>query len=349
LDWLRFGAAFAVLACHARGGHWVDWGSLVPSSKSLAVALFFVITRPNLEPVVVFFVLSGFLVGGKVVENLLNSAFNPGKYALDRVSRIYVPLFPALGLSALVAWITGHPIKLGELMGNIFSLQGIACKSFAGNEPLWSLSYEVWFYALAGAFAVVASTGAKHRVVAMYILAGGVIVYAHLHAVLLYCWLLGAAAYSLHRCVIPRVAVVGGLLLAITGAAVSQLNMQSRSLEIAISSLPSRDIAVIMMSAGFAVVVAWLASTPVRTAAALRFQSLGKTLASFSYTLYLTHYPILLFLAWLRPERHYDVTAVNLGTFAVKLAACLIVAWLLYLPFERRTDRFRAWLRACCS
>ena len=64
LDWLRFGAAFAVLLCHARGGTWMDYGSLDAGSKNLIAAMFFAVTRPNLEPVVVFFVLSGFLVGG---------------------------------------------------------------------------------------------------------------------------------------------------------------------------------------------------------------------------------------------------------------------------------------------
>jgi peptidoglycan/LPS O-acetylase OafA/YrhL len=346
LDWLRFGAAFAVLLCHARGGHWMDWGSLEASSKTGMVAAFFAMTRPNQEPVVVFFVLSGFLVGGRLIEKLINGSFCAAEYTLDRFSRIYIPLVPALALSAIAASVLGNQVKVAELAGNLLSLQGIACKSFAGNEPLWSLAYEVWFYVLAGSFVAVASVRVSRRVLALFLFAGGILVYAQLSAVLLYCWLLGAAAYPLHKLVLPKITIGLGLLLTLAGAAASQLSMQSRSLAISVSWLPSRDIAILIMSAGFALSVAWLARRPVETLLAARFQSAGTTLAAFSYTLYLTHYPVLLIMGWFNPGRHADVTMANAAFLLGKLGVCLFVAWLLYLPFERRTGQFRSWFRA---
>ena len=68
LDWLRFTAALMVVAIHSRGGTWVEWGRLTEASQTKLVAIFFAITRTGSESVLVFFVLSGFLVGGKVIS-----------------------------------------------------------------------------------------------------------------------------------------------------------------------------------------------------------------------------------------------------------------------------------------
>src|SRR5690348_12598197 len=73
LDWLRFGAAFVVVMCHARGSNWVSWGKLAQSHQTRLSAVCFAVTRPGLEAVVVFFALSGFLVGGRLIERWRDS------------------------------------------------------------------------------------------------------------------------------------------------------------------------------------------------------------------------------------------------------------------------------------
>jgi len=348
LDWLRFGAAFAVLLCHARGGTWLDYGSLETGSKSLIATIFFVVTRPNLEPVVIFFVLSGFLVGGKILERLIQASFSPSSFALDRFSRIYVPLVPALAVTALVALVTGRTIDFGELAGNLLSLQCVVFSSFADNAPLWSLSYEVWFYVLAGSAAtVIAGTGNKARLFAMILFAGAVLIYTALSPALLYCWIMGAVAYPLRNVKLPGLAVGVAALLAVSGAVASQLNMKTKeSAEFALVWLPPRELAILVMSAGTAVTVAWLAGRPVRSKIIRKWQALGTALAAFSYTLYLTHYPVLELLNWLVATRYNDITVANIGVFLFKISVCLGVAWLLYLPFERRTGDFRRWFRS---
>lgn len=104
LDWLRFLAALMVVAAHARGGNWLEWGRLAEASQTKLVAVFFALTRAGTESVLVFFVLSGFLVGGKMIERLIDGTFDLRTYLIDRVSRIYTPLAPALCWSALVAF-----------------------------------------------------------------------------------------------------------------------------------------------------------------------------------------------------------------------------------------------------
>ena len=96
LDWVRFAAAFMVVATHARGSTWVEWGRLPSANQTNPAAVFFALTRAGTEWVTVFFVLSGFLVGGKVLEQVRDGTFSSRDYAFDRISRIWIPLIPAL-------------------------------------------------------------------------------------------------------------------------------------------------------------------------------------------------------------------------------------------------------------
>jgi peptidoglycan/LPS O-acetylase OafA/YrhL len=326
----------------------MDYGSLDAGSKNLIAAMFFAVTRPNLEPVVVFFVLSGFLVGGKALERLIQGSFSPSSFALDRFSRIYIPLVPALALTAVVALVTGRTINFGELAGNLLSLQCVFFNSFAGNVPLWSLSYEVWFYVLAGsAAAVIVATGAKGRLFAMVLFAVAVLIYTALSPALLYCWLLGAVAYPLRYVKLPGLAAGVAAVLAVGGAVASQLNMKTKeSAEFALVWLPPRELAILVMSAGMAVTVAWLAGRPVKSEVMRKWQALGAAMAAFSYTLYLTHYPVLELFNRFFATRYNDITLANVGILLFKISVCLGVAWLLYLPFERRTGDFRKWFRS---
>ena len=70
LDWLRFAAALTVVVVHVRGALLLPFGSLPVEQRSLPVAALYLLTRIGNEAVVVFFVLSGFLVGGKAFERM---------------------------------------------------------------------------------------------------------------------------------------------------------------------------------------------------------------------------------------------------------------------------------------
>ena len=75
-----------------------------------------------------------------------------------------------------------------------------------------------------------------------------------------------------------------------------------------------------------------------------RLLRLGPSLAAFSYTLYLTHYPLLLVMrTWHEPYRAF--TAFTVLVYLLKLGVCLLAAWLLYLPFERNTPKVRRFIQ----
>ena len=146
LDLVRFTAAFLVLICHFRGAFFVEYTLLPAEQKNPLTFAFYSLTRLGNEAVLIFFVMSGFLVGGKAIERLQQGVFDIKGYAIDRTVRIMLPLISALLLFIPVSIIRGLDIDWWAWLGNLFSLQGIC--TYSVIEPLWSLSYEVWFYIL---------------------------------------------------------------------------------------------------------------------------------------------------------------------------------------------------------
>lgn len=105
------------------------------------------------EAIITFFLLSGFVITYSF-QRSSNKSF--GNYFSNRFCRIYIPLFVAY----LVAWFfsslsAGGAVdsEIVNLLGNIFMLQDFGSElpgslfvPYLGNGPLWSLSYEWWFY-----------------------------------------------------------------------------------------------------------------------------------------------------------------------------------------------------------
>ena len=58
--------------------------------------------------VIVFFVLSGYLVGGSVLRSVRTGSWSWRAYLLARLSRLYVVLLPALLLGGALDWLGMH-------------------------------------------------------------------------------------------------------------------------------------------------------------------------------------------------------------------------------------------------
>lgn len=105
------------------------------------------------EAVILFFVLSGFVIQ----YSFQKSADKSFKlYFFKRFLRIYIPLLLVFVVNyLLVCYQDGGFFRPDWLIlaGNVLMLQdasalksNVICGSFLGNSPLWSLSYEWWFY-----------------------------------------------------------------------------------------------------------------------------------------------------------------------------------------------------------
>ncbi len=105
LDGLRFVAAFMVLLSHARNTFYPAFGDLPADQHNVITMAFTMFCRMGHEAVIIFFVLSGFLVGGRGFERMLNGTMNVGSYAIDRFSRIYPPLVAAIIFYYIACWL----------------------------------------------------------------------------------------------------------------------------------------------------------------------------------------------------------------------------------------------------
>ncbi|HTQ51929.1 MAG TPA: acyltransferase [Candidatus Acidoferrales bacterium] len=344
LDWLRFAAAFAVLVCHTRADNWLPYIILKEHYKNSVSWVFFELTAPGIAPVVVFFVLSGFLVGGKVLERVRNGTFDATSYALDRVSRIYVPLLPALLFTMVMCQICGRTISIGVFFGNLFGLQGLSCGTFGGNGPLWSLAYEFWFYVLACYFGLL--FGSAYRVTSALL---GVtlvfVIFTQFHASYLFCWCLGAFSHSLLTRHFKKMWFFVSLGLAVAAYGLLQLLSEPGSTNHLGSFLPSLDVGTLILSLGLAFIVPFIAQRPPRSVKLISIERAGTHLAAFSYTLYLTHYPMLAIWDHFLNGKFSTLSPHTFLWFVAKLSSCVLVAWLLYLPFEAQTARVRTWMK----
>jgi peptidoglycan/LPS O-acetylase OafA/YrhL len=173
LDAIRGGAALIVFLTHLR---YIFLGSSESSSDAAGIVHSAGqhlqqpagVTDLGHKAVMAFFVLSGYFVGGSVLRSLRQGKWSWKRYLLQRTSRLWVVLLPALLLGLLVDGlgsrlfpdsIYGGPAgqfiltpgladRMGGsvFLGNLFFLQTILVKQFGTNVALWSLANEFWYY-----------------------------------------------------------------------------------------------------------------------------------------------------------------------------------------------------------
>jgi peptidoglycan/LPS O-acetylase OafA/YrhL len=153
LDVIRFVAALLVFGHHAAIG---KFGSGLP----------YRLIATDREPVILFFVLSGFVIA----YSAETKDRTPGTYVLNRLARLYSVVLPALLLTALLDplgnWLAPQlyadhwtdPVTLANI-GRPLGLQLAATGLYLNeiwwwdvwpsvNSPFWSLGYEAVYYLL---------------------------------------------------------------------------------------------------------------------------------------------------------------------------------------------------------
>jgi peptidoglycan/LPS O-acetylase OafA/YrhL len=314
--------------------------------------------------VVVFFVLSGFLVGGTVIRAFRDGRWSWGKYAIQRGTRLYIVLIPALILTAL--WDSATREKSNALVphedcateiirnipshtspaifaGNLAFLQTITVPSFGSNTPLWSLANEFWYYVLFPLFWIAISSCGWRRttriacaiaVVALMTLVGRMI------AVYFSIWLLGCLVWML-----PEWRIFQGRLARAFGTAVASCGLLL-ALFVAVQyeyrwNGFKADLLVGVM---FAVLLYILKHNrqPASVPALRRITAIS---ADFSYTLYLVHLPPLIFLrSYLAYETGWEPSFGSWRKVLLVFVVVLTYSFVVSLMTERNTDRLRRWL-----
>ncbi len=363
LDLMRGIAAWAVMWGHVRGNFFVDFQELQHPNLFLKAVYF--VTGFGHQAVMVFFVLSGFLISSSVFNGLATGNWSWRDYSINRVSRLYAVLIPGLLLgfvwdksgSSLFA-STGlytHPLQdfgaliaqkqmtAGAFAGNLFFLQTILCPVFGSNGPLWSLANEFWYYVLfpVGLLALIGwRRGVLRRAVPLTIAAGVVAAFLGREILIGFViWIAGCVLLMVYsksrafpkRWVAPYILITSIILISCLVA--TRLG-KSRML----GADPPVGLAFALFLFGILQIDFQMRSHA--------YANLARFFAGFSYSLYVLHFPAVLFLrAWLapyrwRPDFPHFVFFIAIG------AGVLMFAWSVSLLTENKTSALRRWMKA---
>ena len=356
LDLMRGLAAVAVLISHLRNLFFVDYFQLTPDRKGVFAALIYFITGLGHQAVIIFFVLSGFLIAGSVMKSGFGKRWSWQGYLISRSSRLYVVLIPALllgffldrtGMALRTAGIyagqlQNHVIEFSvaqrsnwlTFVGNALFLQEILVKPFGSNGALWSLSYEFWYYLIFPLllFAVISNRTAIRwlsRCVAVLIL----LFVGKTISLYFLIWLTGAAINLL-----PRPAARSATLPIIASAFFFVSLVVSRTPRLDSAGFVT-ELLLGLATAGL--IYAILAGRRQITTDTIYSRIAGE-LAGFSYTLYLVHLPLLVFISSRLAQAHrWQPTARTVVSGLLIGAAALIYAGTVAYFTERRTDVVR--------
>lgn len=314
LNFSRWSAALLVLVNHARHLILVDLEDV--KQQTLFVKALYFVTGLGHESVVIFFVISGFLVGGVSLDQWLKDGPALRSYAAARFSRIYTTLIPVLIGGFLLDQIGMHwvnaselytdpakyhtisldntlsgTINLPTLIGNLFMLQGILVNNLGTNSPLWSLSYEWWYYCLFafGAAALIIKTGIRFALGA-----AAIVLSALLPAKILLwgvIWLLGIAGYAWIKQGKWRLHPVLGLFILAIAMVISRLSHNAHNVD-----HPEPMLIEFARDLGLGVAFILALAGVSRLKSEIPLARMHRRLADFSYTTYLVHFPILMFL-----------------------------------------------------
>ncbi len=355
LDGMRGIAATYVMLGHAR---WLLWegysgGYLRHPERYSAAGKALVYAssafRWGHQAVLFFFVLSGFVIHLRYARRLQSgedARFDLGPYLYRRARRIYPPLIAALlvtwGLDSLCSALhlatadsttlypgmntnIGHDHSLATLLRN---LAFIMYPVFGSDGPLWSLTFECYFYLLYPAFYVatrrswVAATAAMIALSAIGFAPIWPDSLAWLRGVFetMIIWWLGAL---LADCYAGRLPIAFGPLAAAMAAFLVVPFWHVGP--------TTQDVVVGIGVAGFVAACFALKARGASLAPLARLAPLGE----MSYTLYVVHFPILVLCSGLVMRASGGVLPMHFGWAAAAVVLCLAFAWALHFAVER--------------
>ena len=365
LDVLRGLAALLVFAEHWRNLFFVDFKDL--ESPSVVTKVFYLLTGAGHEAVMIFFVLSGCVIA-HVIHNMRDrSTWSWNSYLSARLSRLWVVLLPALILTATWDFLGmsftpfsnsiyngsgfGHvlnsPVAENSsvicFLGNALFLQTILVPTFGSNGPLWSIAFEFVYYLaypalLLGCFS---KRSLSYRfasisfAVALFMFCGRTITNAFP------IWMAGAICYSIFQRwpASSKIALWGflaGCVVTFMSVIVSRIPQYSAGLNSE------------MLIAACTAFTLYFGLSVKASQALLFCLRPFQGLSAISYSLYLLHMPVLVFISsryfgaesirWLPDVAHLSfATAIGV----VVLMYCMVVWYFT----EKQTQLFRKWCR----
>ncbi len=351
-------AALAVMLGHVRALFFVPYSQAL--NRNTAVGTVYLLTSLGHQAVLVFFVLSGFFISRSVLDSFRRGRWSWKIFLVNRLTRLLLVLLPGLLLCALwdhfgmhlpsagefyyraIPAFSNQPIaarsSLSAFVGNLFFLQSIYFPSFGSDMPLWSLSYEFWYYLLFPILLIALISRAPLARRLAYALAGAAIILmvGRDISLLFLVWLAGAGVGLLHD-LRPE-------LRARTSVAWSTYGCGALGLAgvfVAKVKAPG-GVASDFLVAGAFLPVMYVLVQASGSNVNHAYASTAKLLASCSYTLYVVHLPVLIFLRTVMGQVPRWEPDLRHAAYGIALAAMVAAYALIISRFtEARTDALR--------
>jgi peptidoglycan/LPS O-acetylase OafA/YrhL len=365
MDAIRGLAAVIVFVSHTRS---LYFSSGLPGTVIGAVkeppALGMLQGRVNFsnEAVILFFALSGYLVGGSVLRGLRGARWSWTTYLSKRLTRLLLVLVPAIVLGVVLdrlgihffghgsIYDTNAAIPLSDMsnvaprlrpsviLGNLFFVQTILVQPLGTNLALWSLASEFWYYMIfpLGMIAAMPAFGRTTRIWSGIGAVGLLLFVGWRIAAFFPVWILGALIELMPKRstaeASPRNAVLltGLLLVTMVGVRVAGLDV-----------IPALTL-IGVVTCGLIYFLVQM-RTPSRRGI---YRRVAGYFSHISYSLYLFHLPLAVFLCgWMdHPWHLWAKTPRNVGLWVGSDLLILLVVTGLWHLFEARTDKVRAWV-----
>lgn len=354
LDFFRWVSAFLVMIGHIRSVLFVDFDFV--NNKNLITRFFYFITGLGHEAVIIFFVLSGLLIGTKIITAHQNDEFCFSKYIIDRICRIYVVLVPALLLTYALDLLGYNLFNVNNIytagyemqamlfnanehlsftifIGNLFMLQNLFVPSLGTNGPLWSLNYEFYYYLV---FPIIIIAYFKRTFFYNFLVFISLLLMIYLkYEIVLYMfiWLIG---------IIPSIVILKNY----TNSFTKILSIIIFVILIIISRIHILPIILcdFMIAISFVFLLINLGDYK------LKYQKIHKSLSDMSYSNYLIHFPLLIiFISFLQKIDFIKVNQLqpNIYEFLLFILIIFIISictFIFNLLFEKKTNNIRLFL-----
>lgn len=356
LDLIRGMAALEVCLSHLRAMFFLPHGE---KQGSILISLFYFFTGFAHQAVIIFFVLSGFLISRSVYFSYLNKKFSFKNYSIDRLTRLWIVILPGLILTAIVDHLglsmfpgsaiysnavpflgdisPGKYLNGGVFLGNVFFLQTILVHTFGSNYPLWSLANEFWYYVLFPFTLFAFIDGRLMRKSLFGILALAILIFVG-KAIALYflVWLIGFAIVIINKRVTPFTKQWNYLLLIAAGISFLIVLFLIR-----INLIPDslKDLVLALVTG---VMVYSAINAPEIPGGIQRFT---KFFSGISYSLYIIHYPLAILLSACFIQKPSFFGAKEFLLYVLAFLIILTIVFVFWFLFESRYIQLRAYIK----
>jgi peptidoglycan/LPS O-acetylase OafA/YrhL len=354
LDLVRGLAAFLVVIGHARNFFFVDYNEL-PTHR-LWTSVFYLVTKAGHQGVIIFVVLSGYLISGSVFRALERHTWSWPSYLTHRLVRLWVVLLPGLLLCLLIDHLAlAHHLapslyRVGAanhmsvdvadhltasiFLRNLFFLGVTLGPVFGSDTALWSLPYEFWYYLLfpLGLFTLTRTTPLGKRIITLALLIA-VACFSHIFLALFPVWLAGSLL-----AVMP-IPTFGPTLRAFATGIYVVIFFASAGFESRLGLVGDYGLTIATFLFLWILLSARKKATQTTRVHAIR------GLARFSYTLYVVHTPLLLLLtASIVGESRWIPSPLTFLECTGVIALVMVYACIIASLTEFHTDAVRRWV-----